>query len=222
MNIRKNIIVFGPPGSGKGTFASQIRNVFNKIIHISTGDIFRENVKKKTKLGLKAKEYMEKGELVPDVIVNAMIRKVLSSKDAKQNGFILDGYPRNLDQSKILDDITDINLFLLLEIPRDILKKRILGRFICNNCNEIYNIYLKKPIKEKKENEWICDNCGALIKFKQRRDDTVKTLENRLFIYDRNAIPIIDYYTEKGIVKRIDATNTLAFSEEEIKKIINS
>jgi adenylate kinase len=208
-------ILFGPPGSGKGTFSSQIKKVLPDIIHISTGDIFRENLKNETMLGMKAKSYMDKGELVPDEIVIDMVGDRLNKEDVKENGYILDGFPRTLPQAKALSEISLPDLFLLLEVDRDIIKKRILGRYSCKECGAIYNKYTLPPKKEG-----ICDKCGASIKFEQRSDDNEETLKNRLDAYEKNAKPIIKYYKKKDILKRVNAENTLAFSEEEIKKIL--
>jgi len=141
----KKIILFGPPGAGKGTFSAQIKKVLSNIIHISTGDIFRENLKNETPLGIKAKTYMDKGELVPDDVTIDMVQERLHREDVKQNGFILDGFPRTLSQANALMNITDIDLLLLLEVPRDIILKRILGRYSCKKCNALYNIYTLPP-----------------------------------------------------------------------------
>ena len=141
MAKKLKLILFGAPGSGKGTFAEQIKKVSSNIVHVSTGDIFRENLKNSTPLGLKAKTYMDKGELVPDDLVIEIVKDRLNKEDVKQNGFILDGYPRTLSQAKALNDITDIDLVLLLEVSFSLIKKRILGRFSCNKCGEIFNKY---------------------------------------------------------------------------------
>jgi len=208
-------ILFGPPGSGKGTFSSQIRKVLPDIIHISTGDIFRENLKNETPLGKKAKSYMDKGELVPDEVVIDMVRNRLNKEDVKTNGYILDGFPRTLPQAKALSEISDPDLLLLLEVDRDIIKKRILGRYSCKKCGAIYNKYTLPP-----KEEGICDKCGTEIKFEQRSDDNEETLKNRLDTYEKNAKPVIKYYKKKKLLKRVNAENTLAFSEEQIKDIL--
>jgi len=208
-------ILFGPPGSGKGTFSSQIKKVLPSIVHISTGDIFRENLKNETPLGKKAKSYMDKGELVPDEVVIDMVRDRLNKEDVKENGYILDGFPRTLPQAKALSEICDPDLLLLLEVDRDIITKRILGRYSCKKCGAIYNKYTLPP-----KEEGICDKCGAEIKFEQRSDDNEETLKNRLDTYEKNAKPVIKYYKKKGLLKRVNAENTLSFSEEEIKDIL--
>ncbi|MFW9940214.1 MAG: adenylate kinase [Candidatus Thorarchaeota archaeon] len=216
----KKLILFGPPGAGKGTFSGQIKEVLPEIAHISTGDIFRENLKNETSLGLKAKSYMDKGELVPDDVTIEMVRDRLNKKDVVENGFILDGFPRNIPQAEALSEITQEDFFLLLQVSRDIIKKRILGRFSCSECGEIYNKYTLQPKAQKEENKWICDKCGAEIEFKQRSDDTEETLKNRLDTYEKNAKPLIKYYKKRGKLKKVDATDTLKYSKDDIKKII--
>lgn len=219
MNMKK-LILFGPPGAGKGTFSGQIKDVLPEIAHISTGDIFRENLKNETPLGLKAKSYMDKGELVPDEVTIEMVKDRLNKKDVEKNGFILDGFPRNMSQAKALSEITEEDFFLLLDVSRDIITKRILGRFSCSECNEIYNKYTLQPKVKKEENKWICDKCGAEIEFKQRSDDTEETLKNRLDTYEKNAKPIIKYYKKRGKLKKVDATDTLKYTKDDIRKII--
>ncbi|MFX1281369.1 MAG: adenylate kinase [Promethearchaeota archaeon] len=216
----KKLVLFGPPGAGKGTFSGQIKKLLPEIAHISTGDIFRENLKNETPLGLKAKSYMDKGELVPDDVTIDMVRDRLSREDVKKYGFILDGFPRNMTQAKALSEMTQVDFLLLLEVSRDIIAKRILGRFGCSSCNEIYNKYTLPPKEKIEENKWICDKCGAEIEFKQRSDDTEETLKNRLDTYEKNAKPIIKYYKKMGKLKKVDATDTLSYTEDDIKKII--
>ncbi|MCK4480502.1 MAG: adenylate kinase [Candidatus Lokiarchaeota archaeon] len=211
----KKIILFGPPGAGKGTFSGQIKKILPDITHISTGDIFRENLKNETPLGLKAKSYMDKGELVPDEVVIDMVRDRLNKEDAKKNGFILDGFPRTLPQAEALSNITEIDLLLLLQVSRDIIFKRILGRYGCKNCGEIYNKYTLPPKVEGK-----CDKCGAEIKFEQRSDDNEETLKNRLDTYEKNAKPVIKYYKKRGKLKKVDATDTLKYTNDDIKNIV--
>ncbi len=211
--MAKHILIFGPPGAGKGTFSSQILKVFPEINHISTGDIFRENLKNQTPLGLKAKDYMDKGELVPDSLTNELVKDKLETNVGKL--WLLDGYPRNLKQAGFLDEITNIDLFLLLEVSRDIITKRILGRYSCKSCGAIYNKYTLPPKKEG-----ICDNCGAEIKFEQRSDDNEETLKNRLDAYEKNAKPIIKYYKKKKLLKKVNAENTLELTGDQIKSIL--
>jgi adenylate kinase len=216
----KKIVLFGPPGAGKGTLASLIKKVLPNIAHISTGDIFRENLKNKTPLGLKAKVYMDKGELVPDDVVNDMVKDRLNKDDVKQYGFLLDGFPRTLVQADALAKITEIDLLLLLELDRSIITKRILGRFGCPECGEIYNKFTLQPKVQMRDNKWICDKCGTEIEFKQRSDDTEQTLKNRLDAYEKNSKPVINYYEKKGMLRKVNAENTLDLTEDDIKKIL--
>jgi len=212
----KKLILFGAPGAGKGTFSGQIKKVLPDIIHISTGDIFRENLKNETPLGLKAKGYMDKGELVPDDVTIEMVRDRLTREDVKVKGFILDGFPRTISQAEALTSITETDLLLLLEVPRDLIMKRILGRYACPKCNKLYNKYTLPP-----KVEGICDACGSEIKFEQRSDDNEETLKNRVDAYEKNAKPIIKYYKKMGILKKVNAENTLKFTEKDIKEILN-
>lgn len=211
MQENKHIILMGPPGAGKGTFSSQVKEILPDIIHVSTGDIFRENLKNETPLGLKAKSYMDEGKLVPDEITNDMVKKSLD--DISDKSWVLDGYPRNLNQAEFLSTITSIDSVILLSVDHKILIKRILGRFSCPNCGEIYNKYFMKPKKKG-----ICDKCNSKIEFKQRPDDTKETLNNRLDVYEKNTKPLIDFYKDQGLVKEIDYTNKL--SEDKIKEVI--
>ena len=211
MQENKHILLLGPPGAGKGTFSSQLKEVLPDIIHVSTGDIFRENLKSETPLGLKAKSYMDEGKLVPDEITNDMVKKRLD--EISDKSWVLDGYPRNLHQAEYLSKIINVNLVILLSVDHVIIIKRILGRYSCPNCGEIYNKYFMKPKKEG-----ICDKCSESIEFKQRADDTEETLKNRLDVYEKNTKPLIKYYKKQHIVKKIDYTNKL--SEDKVKKVI--
>jgi len=214
----KKLILFGAPGAGKGTFAGRIKEINPNIPHISTGDIFRHNLKEGTDLGKKAKEYMDKGALVPDEVVIDMVRDRLHQDDVKKEGFLLDGFPRTLPQAMALSEITDIDKVIVLEIEESVIIKRILGRYSCKECGAIYNKFFEATRPKK---EGICDKCGADLKFEQRADDNEETIKNRLKAYEDNAKPIIDYYEEKDIIVRVDATKTLEYSQEEIKDFIN-
>ena len=213
MKNKKRIILFGPPGAGKGTFSSQIKDFLPDIVHVSTGDIFRENLKEETPLGLKAKQYMDRGELVPDNVVIEMVQDRLKKRDIKEHGFVLDGFPRTLPQAEALSKITKVDYVILLKVDEDIIIKRILGRYSCPECGEIYNKYFMLP-----KEEGICDKCGASIKFEQRSDDNEDTLRNRLNVYKENANPLLEYYRKKGKVKEVNYENKL--TEQEVKKVL--
>lgn len=201
-----NIVIMGAQGTGKGTVAGILKEKLN-IPHISTGEIFRKNIKESTELGKLAAKYTDEGNLVPDEITNEMVKNRLNEEDCK-SGYILDGYPRNLEQAKALDEMMNeknkkIDLVIYLTTPTEEIVERVMGRRECPNCKESYNMVLNKP-----KNGEICDKCGtALIK---RADDTEEKLKTRLDIFFTETEPIIDFYKEKGIVK-----------EEEISISIN-
>ncbi len=167
-------------------------------------------------MGLKAKSYMDKGELVPDDVTIDMVRDRLNREDVMKNGFILDGFPRTLSQAKALTDITKIDLLLLLEVPRELIIKRILGRYACPNCKKLYNKFTLPP-----KVEGVCDECGSKIWFQQRSDDNEETLKNRLDAYEKNAEPIIKYFEKMVKIKKVNAENTLKFTEKDIKEILD-
>ncbi len=201
-----NIFIMGAPGSGKGTFSSMIKDEFN-LNHISTGDIFRANIANGTELGIQAKAYAEKGLLVPDEITNKMVKEYLSNLEDKKNGYLLDGYPRTLDQAKAFEEMTEgtdlaVEKIVVMDVSFDELTRRITGRRTCKKCGEIYNIY-SKPTKV----ENICDNCGNELS--QRKDDNAESLKVRLDEYAKNTEPVIAYYENKGMVTRIDASKSI-------------
>lgn len=197
-----NIFIMGAPGSGKGTFSSKIKEEYN-LNHISTGDIFRANISQGTELGLQAKAYAEQGKLVPDEITNKMVKDYLATLSDKKNGYLLDGYPRTLDQAKAFEEMTDgtdlaVDVILAMDVPTDVLTRRITGRRTCKDCGEIYNIY-SKPTKV----EGVCDRCGGELT--QRKDDNEESLKVRLDEYSNNTESVIDYYEKKNMVSHINA-----------------
>ncbi|MHA1166668.1 MAG: adenylate kinase [Candidatus Hodarchaeales archaeon] len=194
-------ILLGPPGSGKGTIAKKMVNHWN-IPQISTGDILRTNVKQNTDLGLKAKAFMDAGDLVPDDLILKMVQNRLSEDDCQKKGFILDGFPRTIAQAEGLDILLqkldkNITAALQIDVPFEEIKKRISGRRTCSNekCQAIYNVFFNPP-----EKEGVCDKCGSPVL--QRSDETEEVVKNRLKVYDEKTAPLIDYYSKKGIVIR--------------------
>lgn len=184
-------IFLGPPGSGKGTAASRIAPKF-EIPHISTGELFRENIKNKTPIGLKAQKFMEKGELVPDEIVIEMLKERLAKDDCKK-GFILDGFPRTILQAEMLQKLTDIKIVVNMNVTDDVIIKRLSSRVCCSKCGEVYNL-IGLPTKQK----GICDKCkGEVIR---RKDDEPEVIKDRLKIYQEQTQPLINFYKEKGIL----------------------
>lgn len=195
-----NIILLGPPGAGKGTQSVMLANRYS-LPHISTGDILRESVKSGQPLGLKAKEYMDKGGLVPDEIVTGIVADRLSKPDTKK-GFLLDGFPRTIKQAEDLDkalfDIkSKIDMVLYFATSVEMVIDRLTGRRVCKNCGIIYHI---KNIPSKKPG--VCDKCGGQLY--QRADDNESTVRNRLKVYEDQTKPLIDYYAKKGILKTVD------------------
>jgi len=210
-----NIILFGPPGAGKGTQAKKLVDFYG-IPQISTGDILRANVREGTELGLAAKAYMDKGELVPDKVLIGIIKNRLKEADCEK-GFILDGYPRTVPQADALEVILDeiekpIDVVLNLEVPDEVLVGRISGRLMCK-CGTSYHIISNPP---KKDN--ICDICGGEVF--QRDDDKAEAVQNRLDVYKKQTQPLINYYKEKGILVTLDGTKDIDVVFKEIKAIL--
>ena len=211
------IIMLGAPGAGKGSQASRIAKEY-QLPHISTGDIFRANLKEETELGKRAKSFMDKGELVPDDITIAMLLDRIHKEDCK-NGYILDGFPRTIPQAEALKEALakkdeKIDLALDVEASDELIIKRMAGRRTCPACGAIYHIVTLPP-----KTEGICDRCGAdLI---QRKDDNEETVKNRLKIYHEVTEPLISYYKKEGILEEIDGAEELDKVFEKVKRIIH-
>ena len=189
------LIFLGPPGAGKGTQAKMISTELN-IPHISTGDIFRENLKNDTALGQEAANYMNKGLLVPDEVTNNMVKDRLSRNDC-QMGYILDGYPRTINQAQFLDNLENIDKVINFQLGNDEVIKRISGRRTCPNCKKMYHILFNPPITKD-----VCE-CGSNLI--QREDDKEEAVAVRLDVYNKQTAPLIEYYTAKGSIINIDA-----------------
>jgi adenylate kinase len=183
-------IIFGAPGAGKGTYSSRLKEKLG-VETIATGDIFRDLMKAESELGRKVRGYVEKGHLVSDEIVLEVLKERLS-KIPKEKGFILDGYPRTLEQAKTLDNITPIDVILLLDVPDQIIIERLSSRRICRNCGTVYNIRFLKPKKEG-----VCDKCGGPLY--QRSDDNPEVIRNRLKVYQEQTKPLIEYFRKKNL-----------------------
>ena len=199
------ILLMGPPGAGKGTQAEKLTELFN-IPHISTGDMFRKAQKDGTELGLKAKGYMEKGQLVPDEVTIGIVRERLAEEDCK-SGFLLDGFPRTVQQADALDQIltdlgTQLDAVLNIEVAKDFLVERLTGRRVCRGCGATYHVKFNAP-----KVEGVCDKCGGELY--QRADDTIETVGNRLDVYAEQTAPLIDYYAAKGLIKNIDGSQSV-------------
>ena len=209
-------VLLGPPGAGKGTQAVRIVEKYN-VPHISTGDIFRENIKNGTELGKKAQEYMNKGELVPDDLVIDLATSRLLEDDCK-NGFLLDGFPRTVYQAEKLDEFLTAHGMKLdkvidIEVEKEELITRLTGRRVCKKCGASYHVVNIPPKKEG-----ICDICGGELF--QRADDTVETVENRIEVYNEQTMPIVDYYKRADNIVTIDGALPLETVFAEIVKSI--
>ena len=192
-----NIILLGAPGAGKGTQASKISDAYN-LPHISTGDIFRENIKNQTPIGLLAKSYTDKGQLVPDEVTCKIVEERLSREDCK-NGYMLDGFPRTIAQAEALDKIANIDLVINIDVDFSLLLDRLCGRRVCKDCGESYHV-------SRLNGETKCARCGGELY--QRKDDNPETVQSRLDVYKAQTAPLIDYYTKKGIIFNVVGNTT--------------
>lgn len=214
-----NILIMGGPGAGKGTMSAKIVEKYN-VCHISTGDIFRSEIGNQTELGMMAKSYMDKGLLVPDEVTNQMVKSYLENLEDKKNGFLLDGYPRTIDQAKAFDALSEgsdlaIDTVIAMELDFSVLSGRITGRRLCRNCGEIYHMVTKPP-----KQEGVCDNCGGELY--QRKDDTEESLKVRLDEYSRQTEPVLDFYEKKGLVKHINADQPIEKVWQDVQAALES
>ena len=210
------IIMLGGPGAGKGTQAKRIAAQYN-IPHISTGDIFRANIKNGTELGKKAKEYMDKGLLVPDELTCDLVTDRVSEPDCA-GGYVLDGFPRTIPQAEVLEKAlkamgTDIDYAINVDVPDENIVKRMSGRRACVNCGATYHIVNMPP-----KVEGICDNCQSPLIL--RDDDKPETVQKRLDVYHAQTQPLIDFYSKKGILKNVDGTKDINDVFTDITKIL--
>lgn len=197
----KRLLIMGPPGAGKGTQAANIVEAYG-VCHISTGDMFRSAIKNGTAMGKLAQSYMEKGELVPDSVTVGIVKERLALDDCKNQGFLLDGFPRNLDQAHALDTILaelnyNLDAVIDVSVENEILINRIIGRRICRNCGATYHVEFNKP-----KTEGVCDSCGGELYV--RKDDTRETAENRLSVYSSQTQPLLDFYKGRGLLVSIN------------------
>ncbi|TYS41567.1 adenylate kinase [Bacillus infantis] len=203
-----NLVLMGLPGAGKGTQAEKIVEKYG-IPHISTGDMFRAAIKEGTELGLEAKSFMDKGELVPDQVTIGIVRERLSKEDCNK-GFLLDGFPRTVAQADALEDILSeldkkIDYVINIDVDQSILMERLTGRRICKNCGATYHLVFNPPAKADE-----CDRCGGELY--QRADDNAETVKNRLDVNIKQTKPLLDFYETKGYLRNIDG-------QQEISKV---
>jgi adenylate kinase len=210
MSDRIYLVLLGAPGAGKGTQAQLLQEKLG-IPQISTGEIFRYNLKNETELGQLAKSYYDKGELVPDEVTIRMVEARLGQQDAAR-GAILDGFPRNLLQAEALDEMTaefgGIDLVPMIQLEDDVVTMRITGRRVCRNCDRVYHLTFNPPRGEG------CDSCGGELY--QRNDDKPETVQNRLYIYYKQTSPLIGYYFAKGLLVDIDGTKPIGELQKQL------
>lgn len=205
------IVLLGPPGAGKGTQAASL-SLTLRIPHISTGDIVRDEIKAQTKLGNAIKSYSDKGILVPDKIIVRLLKKRIKNPDC-QKGFILDGFPRTIQQAESLDKISNIDLVVNLNVPDEIIIQRLSNRLICGKCGAIYNRIVIKP---KRGN--ICDKCGNELY--QREDDNLEVIQERLKVYREKTEPVIDYYKRRKLLNDVYCDNLMTPPDVILRRIL--
>ena len=192
------IVLLGAPGARKGTQAVRLAERY-KVPHISTGDIFRKNIKERTPIGVEAKSYIDKGQLVPDEVTIRIVKDRLQEKDC-ENGYLLDGFPRNVFQAKALDDFSEVDKVVNIDVPLHKLMRRITGRRVCGKCGESYHIdYLDGKTE--------CGKCGGNLT--QRADDNEETVKSRLDVYVGQTAPLTEYYKERGVLVSVDGDGTM-------------
>lgn len=212
------IVLLGPPGAGKGTQAKSISKRYN-IPHISTGDIFRKHISELTPLGIEAKKHMDKGHLVPDELTIELIKDRLSQSDCK-NGYLLDGFPRTVNQAEVLSNLLKerdehLNSALLIDVPKEYIIDRMTGRRVCPACGASYHIKYNPTLINGK-----CDLCGADIV--QRKDDFEETVRERLDVYEAQTHPLIQYYSKKNLLATVDGTKAINEVFDSICKVLGS
>ena len=212
------IIMLGAPGAGKGTQAKKIAEKYT-IPHVSTGDIFRANIKNGTELGMEAKSYMDKGALVPDELTVRILLDRVAQDDCK-NGYVLDGFPRTIPQAEVLEkELTKlgdkVDFAIDVDVPDENIVRRMSGRRACLNCGATYHIEHVPPKKEG-----ICDHCGSELVL--RDDDKEETVKNRLKVYHEQTQPLIDFYTQRGVLKTVDGTKSTEDVFDSIVKILEA
>lgn len=212
-----NFVLLGPPGAGKGTQAEILARKY-RIAHISTGDMLREAVKRGTGEGKAAKAFMDRGELVPDDLVIAMVRNRLLETDARE-GFLLDGFPRTREQARNLDLTLEkigkgIDLAIYLNCSAEVILRRLTGRFVCRNCGKIYNVPNSMPKKEG-----VCDHCNGSLY--QRDDDKKETVLRRLEVYKKQTAELVEYYRQSDVLKEVCGDAELDYLTKDIEAVIS-
>ncbi len=211
LTMKTRLVFLGPPGAGKGTQALLIAKKY-EFTRIATGDILREAIRKGDELGHRAKEYMDRGALVPDEVVNEILREKLEST---QDGFIIDGYPRTIDQANFLQSVVDIERVIYFDAPEDVLVQRIVNRLVCPVCNAVYNRLDNPPAKEG-----ICDADGSALV--HRTDDVEEVTRDRIETFWQKTAPLVDFYFHKGLLAKVSAERNVTEVTSEIEQAISA
>ena len=211
-----NLVLMGLPGAGKGTQAEKIVEKYN-IPHISTGDMFRAAIKDGTELGLQAKSFMDKGEIVPDEVTIGIVKERLAKDDCRQ-GFLLDGFPRTVAQAEALDSMLadlerPIDYVINVDVDKEILMERLTGRRICKECGATYHLVFNPPTKEG-----VCDRCGGELY--QRADDNAETVQNRLDVNLAQTKPLLSFYEDKGTLRNINGQQEISVVFQDVEKLL--
>ncbi len=207
------LVFLGPPGAGKGTIASEAADIFN-IPHISTGQLFRNAIQNMTELGKKVKPILDSGDLVPDELTIELLKERISQNDA-QNGFILDGFPRTINQEEDLAKVQPEIQVVNFEVPDEVIIKRLSGRRVCSKCGETYHVDYMPP-----KTPGVCDKCGGQLI--TRDDDKEESIRNRLEVYKEKTFPLIDYYKKQGGLLSIDANKKPEEVVKELQKALSA
>jgi adenylate kinase len=211
-----NIVLLGAPGAGKGTQAELLAEHLN-VPHVATGDLFREALRGDTPLGRKAKEYMDRGELVPDEVTVAMVRQRLAAPDTRE-GVILDGFPRTVEQAQALDELLaergrQVDVAIFIHVGPEALLERLSGRWICRDCQGVYHSFYKPPRVPE-----VCDTCGTGLY--QRLDDRPETQRRRVDVYLAQTAPLIAYYQERGVLAEVDGEQEIDRVQEQLRSVV--
>ena len=207
-DMGKRILLLGAPGAGKGTQSKRLAETYG-VEHVTTGDALRANKDMETEYGT-PRSFMEKGELVPDAVVNEIVEAALADAD----GYVLDGYPRNLSQAEYLTEITDLDAVIYLRVAESELVERLTGRRVCDDCGTNFHVKFNQP-----EEEGVCDDCGGELV--QRDDDTEETVRERLSVFEENTEPVIEHYRDEGVLVEVDGEQTPDEVFEDIRDVVD-
>ncbi len=206
----RNVVLLGPPGAGKGTIAVRVAKEAG-LLHLSTGDVLRDEAARGTELGQRARTFMERGELVPDAVVLAMVQE----KVKDQQGVLLDGFPRTLAQAEGLAEFLPVHVVVNLAVAKDEVVRRLGSRRVCRACGAVYNVVTQRP-----RTEGLCDRCGGELR--QRPDDTPEVVARRYEVYEKDSRPLVEHYARQGLLKAVDAARSPDQVAADVAKILRS